>query len=432
MQALRRPALLPAALAALAFAPGCRSSSTILHVQVDLAGVSTEQLEFTVLAEDGMTVVVPPTLRPASPAGPLASPQDVIIYLPDTAGTVISRVASVTTPPARDQHAVAVVPHHTVVVQLMLGATDRDNGQPCTDASQCASTYCVDGVCCDSACDGMCSACDVQNSVGACTMVPAGEVPRRSECPADPAQSCGLDGKCDGNGACSKYPVGMECSPAACTADGHGVMTAARCDGMGRCVPSTTSTPCDPYLCDSSTSRCFTGCTTVAECAAPNPCNAGKCGKKPNGDLCGDASECNSGRCADGVCCNIDCTGACTACNLNGSPGICTALPAGALDQHSQCTDEGATSCGGSGLCNGMGGCQKYTAGTVCAPVDCSGASYTAARVCDGSGTCLPANPTPCPNNFICNPATKTCFTSCTTNDQCTTGYTCRQPARCR
>ena len=33
------------------------------------------------------------------------------------------------------------------------------NGQPCTDGTQCGSTFCVDGVCCDSECAGTCEAC---------------------------------------------------------------------------------------------------------------------------------------------------------------------------------------------------------------------------------------------------------------------------------
>ena len=418
-------------LAVCAWALGCRpSTTTALHVRVDLGAISTEQLELSVFTDSA--VVVSPTRRPAAPAGPLASPQDVFIYLPDVAQTVTCRADSVSVPLGRAEAAVSVTPHQTTEVALALTPTVLENGQPCTAGGQCGSTFCVDGVCCDSSCDGTCAACDVADSVGACTQVPAGQPPRRGECTAAPAASCGADGKCDGKGGCRKFPAGMECAPATCTPGASGVMSASRCDGAGNCVPSTTSSPCDPYLCDATSGRCFTACGTVAECAAPNPCNAGKCGKKPNSDSCADGSECNSAHCSDGVCCNVDCAGACTACNVPGATGICTALPAGAVDPHSQCTDEGVASCGASGLCNGLGGCQKYPASTVCAPVSCSGASVSPARLCDGAGTCMPANTTTCPNNFVCNTATGACFTSCTANDQCAMGFTCHQPGRCR
>jgi len=419
--------------AACAWVLGCRSSAnTSLHITVMLGPISTEQLEFSVLSEDGSTVVVPETPRPMNAAGALASPQDVYIYLPDVAETVTCRVASTSVPLGAAQEVATVTPHQTTEVALTLAVTVLDNGQHCTDGGQCASTYCIDGLCCDSACDGTCMACDVASNPGTCTEVPVGEAPRRGECTMEPASSCGEDGKCDGQGACRKYPIGMECASAVCTTDGHAVMSASRCDGVGSCVPSTTSTPCDPYFCDPTTARCRTDCSTQADCAM-NSCVAGRCGKKPNSDTCADNSECNSGHCSDGVCCNVDCTGACTSCNVPGAAGLCSALPAGAVDQHGMCGDQGTTSCGTSGLCNGMGACQVYPPNTVCGPGTCSGTDYAPSRMCDGAGTCLPASAVPCPNNFVCNPGTGACYTTCTIDAQCVTGGSCtKQSGRCR
>ncbi|MFB6076296.1 MAG: hypothetical protein ABEK17_04080 [Candidatus Aenigmatarchaeota archaeon] len=42
---------------------------------------------------------------------------------------------------------------------------------------------------------------------------------------------------------------------------------------------------------------------------------------------CTEDSECCSGNCADGVCCDTSCTGSCTDCNLDGSEGTCTQAP---------------------------------------------------------------------------------------------------------
>lgn len=60
-------------------------------------------------------------------------------------------------------------------------------GTPCTDALECESGMCVDGVCCDAACDGGCQACDLAGSEGTC---------RRQFDGTDPDDEC-MPGVCD-------------------------------------------------------------------------------------------------------------------------------------------------------------------------------------------------------------------------------------------
>lgn len=56
-------------------------------------------------------------------------------------------------------------------------ATDTPMPQPdgadCADGAQCASTFCVDGVCCDQACDGPQEQCNRSGQRGTCTAIPA-------------------------------------------------------------------------------------------------------------------------------------------------------------------------------------------------------------------------------------------------------------------
>ena len=53
-------------------------------------------------------------------------------------------------------------------------------GADCTAAVECASTFCVDGVCCNSACDGAFDTCDAPPEPGVCVQVaPAPPVSRR-------------------------------------------------------------------------------------------------------------------------------------------------------------------------------------------------------------------------------------------------------------
>src|SRR5688572_30767123 len=85
------------------------------------------------------------------------------------------------------------------------------NGVACSAASQCASGQCVDEICCNVACAGVCQACDVAGAVGTCTPVPAGADPD-GECAQQTSSSCGQDGTCDGAGACRRYAAGTQCA----------------------------------------------------------------------------------------------------------------------------------------------------------------------------------------------------------------------------
>jgi hypothetical protein len=67
----------------------------------------------------------------------------------------------------------------------------------CTSPTQCDSGNCVDGVCCDSACDGPCVACDAEAHVGVCRPTAGGS--------DDPACTAGV---CDGAGSCATGALG--------------------------------------------------------------------------------------------------------------------------------------------------------------------------------------------------------------------------------
>jgi hypothetical protein len=44
-----------------------------------------------------------------------------------------------------------------------------DDGQVCTMNSECTSMFCVDGFCCNTACDGPEEACNLETRAGICT-----------------------------------------------------------------------------------------------------------------------------------------------------------------------------------------------------------------------------------------------------------------------
>ena len=290
-------------------------------------------------------------------------------------------------------------------------------GTSCAMGAECASGFCADGVCCNVACTGTCMTCAGQGTVGTCVNAQIGTDPR-DQCPVQAASTCGSTGMCDGTGQCDVYPAGTVCQEMACT--GFMLTSAFRCDGMGMCTP-TAGQSCTPFNCGKD-GRCLTICTSDADCLAPNTCINGSCGKKPIGAPCGGGPECNSTFCEQGVCCGAACTGTCRSCAVPSSVGTCTNVPDGS-DPLGQCADQGATTCGSDGMCDGKAACRRYASGTQCLAPTCTGMTATLPGRCDGMGTCARGTQQSC-DPYTCGTA-GTCKTACTTNADCSNGNVC-------
>jgi Cellulose binding domain len=289
-------------------------------------------------------------------------------------------------------------------------------GAACGAAADCAGGFCEQGVCCQTACRGTCMSCALTGTGGTCSTVPAGQDPL-DQCSDAGAASCATDGMCNGNGGCRLYASGTACAPGSCAGTTYSPPSA--CNGTGLCqAPASQS--CGAYVCGTG-GACLTTCSTSSDCAAPNICNAGICSKKPLGAVCGGAAECVSGLCQQGVCCSSSCTGTCRSCALAGSAGTCALVPVG-QDPLGQCADNGAATCGTDGTCDGAGGCRLYAAGTTCAAASCAGTTFTPARACNGTGTCVAATTASC-DPYVCG--TAACKTSCTANADCTSPNSC-------
>ena len=109
------------------------------------------------------------------------------------------------------------------------GSCNAKNGTACSSASACASGFCVDGVCCESACDGICVSCNQAGQAGKCSAYAAG---------SDPQKECGLGSgvcrsTCNGAGACDYPQNGTACG------------TCRACSGAGACLEV------DPFDCNS-------------------------------------------------------------------------------------------------------------------------------------------------------------------------------------
>ncbi len=145
--------------------------------------------------------------------------------------------------------------------------TGRKDGEACAEASQCTSANCVDGVCCNVACDGQCQACDVPGKVGTCAVIAGAPHGARVKC-GDGACA----GKCDGvDSQRCVYPAAGGACESACVSE---ALETRGCDGKGACIAMST-TPCAPYICQGS--ACGTTCAKNADCAPASVCSDGKC-----------------------------------------------------------------------------------------------------------------------------------------------------------
>ena len=295
----------------------------------------------------------------------------------------------------------------------------KKNGQSCTAVADCESGFCADGVCCESACTGACRSCGLPTNLGQCINVASGSSDPRKMCSDKGKATCGTNGLCDGAGSCQKYPTGTDCATEICASGAY--TPGSTCNAAGQCVPPASRT-CNPYICNGS--KCFTTCTKDAQCVAGKFCVNGSCGQKDPGSDCNSAADCKSGFCAQGVCCNTACNGACLACNLPATNGICTGVTDGTQDPQGMCAVTGQTTCGTTGLCKG-GACAYWANGSKCKDAKCATtSSVTPVSACDGKGACLTPVNVPC-GTFLCDTATTSCKNTCKADTDCVSPNTC-------
>lgn len=196
-----------------------------------------------------------------------------------------------------------------------------EQGTPCDDTLSCLTGHCVDGMCCESACEDICTACAETMTGGVdgiCAAIPAGE---------DPEQECSPQ-RCDGLGACFNLQMDEPCSADyecggdwVCNFDvcgpndcGDGIQRGSEaCDHAGdspTCDADCTAALCgDDYLNNIAGEVCDDGNFTDTD-ACTNACSVAICGDgSARTDL--EVGETGYEACDDGgdsEDCNADCT----------------------------------------------------------------------------------------------------------------------------
>jgi type VI secretion system secreted protein VgrG len=209
-------------------------------------------------------------------------------------------------------------------------------------------------------------------------------------------------------------------------------------DGQGSAICCKTA--CSGNFACASTGTCNATCTSDGDCALDYACSSAGACLLTNGQTCATASQCASGLCVDGVCCNSPCTDSCHACSAalrGGTDGVCANATDHSIDPRGICIESELTSCGTDGKCSG-GACEDWPSTTVCGTVQCfnpvapSDACTVTLQQCDGMGNCATSGaaetcPTS-PNNYCCATVDTAC--GCGSNANCPAATpTCRLPA---
>ncbi len=144
-------------------------------------------------------------------------------------------------------------------------------GGACTGDASCGADLCVDGFCCDVACDEPCAICNQPDEEGHCKPAPHGVDEQRA---------------------------------------------------------------CAPFVCDGVQLGCPVTCNFDSDCATNSFCELDRAppvcqSDGARGATCAQSDECVSGICEDNVCCESTCPGACSSCDVAGLEGTCAPVPAG-------------------------------------------------------------------------------------------------------
>lgn len=260
-------------------------------------------------------------------------------------------------------------------------------GDSCAAGTECKTGFCVDGVCCDLACDGECQTCGAD---GQCAPIAVG-----TNDPAFPA--------CDRKGGCGAVEGWCACE------DGlkNGTETDVDCGGA-----------------------CGSTCAVGQQCTTESDCTF--------------KSGTTHHDCVDDFCCDSPCKGDCRSCNQSGREGTCVSL----LGVQDTCNAEekcnGDFKCGAivGEMCNGPGDCAtnlcKIGNPNTCA--SCDADNLCGIKVCV-LGSCLNSflsvgqpclDTAQCAGNLVCVDGvccTGTCEESCKRCNFTFTGQTSGQCA---
>jgi hypothetical protein len=205
-------------------------------------------------------------------------------------------------------------------------------GESCSDGKSCVLGTCVEDICCNRPCTGLCESCTEPGTVGTCVPV------------------SGDRGTCEGGNICLEGSCRESCSKESDCTEGY-------------------------YCLDG---KCAKKLANGARCTLGGACDSG---------ICAD------GVCCEGACTGLCETcnqrgreGLCLAVPAGKQPG----------PGHGECDSSNHEACAASCDGTNVDDCAYAKAGTLCGEAACDGSSFSRATTCDGRGSCSTPDPRPC------------------------------------
>ena len=303
---------------------------------------------------------------------------------------------------------------------------NKPDGEKCSPGDICESGYCVDGVCCEEACNATCEYCGDGHGfdAGECHLITEGEDPN-NEC--SNTNGC-LTGNCDGHGTCqhaykddSKHncEICKTCDPdgecSAITDSGSTPLDSA-CTGCKKCSDGECVNQNEDLFddCEETWNFCIDDCTrrgangfcdgsgscdlnsregTLTEFVCIGYGNLKKVSESNYCGSCGDVCAANE-ECRNGDCCECSVDDGCCSNNCN--------------------HDVEDTLCRNCGVCNDSGNCINQG---VCAPNE---ARYydNVCQICNYSCEWIENSTKKCNEDlYRCSGDKDACETSCLNKD---------------
>jgi hypothetical protein len=250
----------------------------------------------------------------------------------------------------------------------------RALGDACFKDKECesgndGSGHCVDGVCCSSVCSGTCLACSAPLKEsglndGQCDLVKVGTDPHNQCFAHENTDLCGKTGLCNAFGSCAFEPTTQFCGAPICKG---ATWEGSLCDGKGTCLAAKNTKDCFPYACKAE--GCASPCGSDNDCQSEFRCltSTGTCVPRLSlGQECQQPTDCSSGFCVDGLCCDTPCQEQCQACGgkQGGHCGLVQGAPQGERPACETQTGCEGTCDGQQPFCAFPPACQPGTAGS--------------------------------------------------------------------
>jgi RHS repeat-associated protein len=230
----------------------------------------------------------------------------------------------------------------------------------CTSNSQCATGFCANGVCCDTACNGGCGVCNLAGKVGTCSAASSTTVCRAQNGACDVAETCNgtsltcpadavavLGTVCRGQNGICDVPETCNGTTKTCPADGFAPTTTvcrastSTCDAPETCTGTSATCPADKFapattVCRPAAGGCDAAetCTGTSSICPPDGLAAAGTLCRPAESLCDVAESCTG---ASAACPTDTFAAAGTTCGAGSPAPVCSGLAG-------TCPESGATS----------------------------------------------------------------------------------------